>query len=126
MSEHTPTPWCAVKYESGWALIGPTSDDKIARVEKTNGHANAAFIVRAVNAHEELLAALKETLSELRWTSKNGQFPGMDGTIKIAKQAIAKAEGNNMDYFTCKRCGDDVRGPIPVSRLCDQCRTEAK
>lgn len=65
MNEHTPTPWGAVKYESGWALIGPTSDDKIARVEKTNGHANAAFIVRAVNAHEELLAALRSLTKQI-------------------------------------------------------------
>lgn len=27
-------------------------------------------------------------------------------------------------YYGCKRCGDEVPGPIPVSRLCEQCRTE--
>lgn len=31
-----------------------------------------------------------------------------------------------MDYFTCKRCNDDVRGPIPPNRLCEQCLEEAR
>lgn len=51
------------------------------------------YVQRALNNHEELVIRLKEVLSELRWTCKNGQFPGMDGTIADAEKAIAKAEG---------------------------------
>ena len=60
---------------------------------KIKSYANAAFIVRAVNAHEELVATCQALISELRWTSKNGQFPGMDKVIAEADKALAKAEG---------------------------------
>lgn len=94
MNTPTPRPW-KVWPMDGMNILqddgkGDASRHSIARALEVK---DAAFIVRAVNAHEELLAALKETLSELQWTSKNGQFPGMDGTIENAKQAIFRAEG---------------------------------
>ena len=66
--QHTPTPW---NYDSTWALImgpkgeeigaihaGSTKDG--ARVRTLEAKANAEFIVRAVNAHDDLVALLKE------------------------------------------------------------------
>ena len=61
MAEHTPTPW---RLDTRWSRLivqGPNNED-IASVFGTRsdeGKACAAFIVRAVNCHEELVAALE-------------------------------------------------------------------
>jgi len=68
---HTPTPWTV-------DMIAHATDE-MARSGRPNER--AAFIVRAVNAHEELLEALREI--KMRG--------GVDG--EIARKAIAKAEG---------------------------------
>jgi hypothetical protein len=65
MNEHTPTPWRAVIYgNSEWEVWGgdllvadvTTPEDPL---QPEVAEANAAFIVRAVNSHEALVAALK-------------------------------------------------------------------
>lgn len=83
-----------------------------------NAAANAAFAVRAVNAHEELLAALQDVLARVetqiryadegrtitRWTdkdgiAKSGEVANCDSLRKSvirARAAIAKAEGTPM------------------------------
>jgi hypothetical protein len=50
---HTPTPWTidALGY-----LRGPESENIL------ENHANAAYIVKCVNAHEDLLQSLKDLL----------------------------------------------------------------
>jgi hypothetical protein len=56
--------------------------------------ANAAFIIRACNAHEELLTALKLARTKLAmWPEGNNpeDFP----EIKAMDTAIANAEGRN-------------------------------
>jgi len=69
MAEHTPTPW-----ECDWGTIPPDGpgtycdvyidggETIIARVNDCikAGHANAAFIVNAVNNHEALVKALMD------------------------------------------------------------------
>ncbi len=79
---HTPTPWIvdgnAIRDEAKFCL---------ALVEKNNRSANAAYIVKCVNAHEELLAACKEALD---WMLP--EFRDADVTYKL-EIAIAKAEG---------------------------------
>ncbi len=95
-TQHTPTPWHTEQASDGHFMIHETEgksgvhEISLAHVKEER---NAAFIVRAVNAHEELLATCQALISELRWTSKNGQFPGMDKVIAEADKAIAKAEG---------------------------------
>jgi len=66
MSEHTPTPWeVATGHPSrGLFVLGPPDEHgyapQICEVDKTEDmEANAAFIVRAVNSHEALVAALE-------------------------------------------------------------------
>ena len=66
MSEHTPTPWeVATGHPSrGLFVLGPPDEHDWARqvceVDKAEDmDANAAFIVRAVNAHAALLSALE-------------------------------------------------------------------
>ena len=60
-AEHTPTPW----YVAGGKTIrygvkGAGGDGWIGKANWQNGEANAEFIVRAVNAHDDLVSMLKE------------------------------------------------------------------
>ena len=72
-TKHTPTPWKAEKgrtvmHVTGQHFVvcqisttgyrGDTPEDK--RMYAERAEANAAFIVRAVNAHDELVAALED------------------------------------------------------------------
>lgn len=56
MTDHTPTPWVKRQHQ----LFGEDPARPIAtcNVITRDGEANAAFIVRAVNAHEELVSLL--------------------------------------------------------------------
>lgn len=61
---HTPTPWriAARRTKDGgsWNILGPAGAAIIARVLPGPAEADAEFIVRAVNSHDELLEALKD------------------------------------------------------------------
>lgn len=70
-TKHTPTPWYASTQPEGHFDImdGPnlnTATVLCTRFEfserKDEMHANAAFIVRACNSHEQLVAALQEAI----------------------------------------------------------------
>lgn len=99
---YAPTPWeigeaygtpakIVLKQRNGAqvfiALIGNVnvSDDAI--------QANADFIVTACNAHEDLLEALKECISDLACYEVNPKYPGKNSTLITARAAIAKARG---------------------------------
>lgn len=61
-TQHTPTPWKVhaeinVFGPDGSSVLGKTSNSDPGVIDEVK--ANAAFIVRAVNAHEELLAMVK-------------------------------------------------------------------
>ncbi|HYD06525.1 MAG TPA: hypothetical protein VEC60_12410 [Reyranella sp.] len=89
MSEvkHTPTPWV----RSGNLLHVGTSTRAKNRIAATfryddNADANAAFIVKAVNAHDELVAALT------RIRDFDRDVTGGPEMVAIARAALAKAE----------------------------------
>ena len=101
MSAHTPGPWQVAGHGT---TVDHTHERSrrppVARCGLTHGlgpagdedRANAEFIVRACNSHDELLAALRELTRA--WDST--QFPvsdRMDAALKDADAAIAKAEG---------------------------------
>jgi hypothetical protein len=127
--QHTPTPWKARKeYSNRWRIeseregLIPLSVAQVVLTvsevgcgEESENDANAAFIVRAVNCHEELLEALKgmleyvnpskpkkaPTIAELEKLLAQPSSPVVltpDGKvinvecIDKARQAIAKAE----------------------------------
>lgn len=114
----TPTPWIAeessIRYEGQRdrlrrILIGTPRNEKGGRFiaceiqgPAQNMDADAAFIVRAVNAHEELLESLKDCYAQLADIIKDERcdhavnicWCGTDMAIQKAKQAITKAEGN--------------------------------
>jgi hypothetical protein len=77
-AQHTPTPWqvdsgdeLAIQSVEGGAqiatVLGPDDflcrDDDDDEVFEEECEANAAFIVRACNAHDDLVAALKSALA---------------------------------------------------------------
>lgn len=93
-SEHTPTPLMKVEIIDGSYVIF----DKFNRcIAKALTQEAAAFIVRAVNSHEEMLNALKFVADRL---TLGGQAQEENITIvvrgvmsKAIFDAIAKAEG---------------------------------
>jgi len=127
-SFHTPTPWEVSARNPHRILgpIGPKNDESLgpdyyadmAIVEPGQGGtsyspamaiANAAFIVRAVNAHDELVKALRDMLAMVErhgvWgNGPNGQPIASGGGPKettigniicdFARAALADLEGN--------------------------------
>jgi len=104
MTHHTPIPWRIrpqeldermrqIRYESGDGLasvIATTHNATICEEHGGDAVSNAAFIVRTVNCHEELLAALKEA-REFVSSVVQDRESAMLGRID---QAIYKAESN--------------------------------
>ncbi|MDP2952895.1 MAG: hypothetical protein Q8O76_06235 [Chloroflexota bacterium] len=97
-TEHTPTPWVVdakpIMGNSGPAIR--TVGRHIARMgwNDEEDKANAAFIVRAVNSHDGLLAAVKALLGH---SAHKCRFHGpavcdQCEAQKQARAAIAKAE----------------------------------
>ena len=87
----TPRPWGIGLTVNGSKRImaehWPVADIAIDRTSFQKEHeANAELIVRAVNAHDELVKACKGLL-KLAYKATND-----DSWIEIAEQAIAKAE----------------------------------
>lgn len=108
-AKHTPTPW----HDSGLSDTLPGGFIE-ARNGKNiclyyagpetavgdQGKANAAFIVRACNAHEELVAALRGARSDLTWVLSGdkpfGNEPeqrALHNIVDSINAALAKAEG---------------------------------
>ena len=72
MTDHTPTPWRSVDFivAAGVELIAVLTAGEANNgcVSPPIARANAVFIVRAVNAHDELVAALRGCLNALNTT----------------------------------------------------------
>lgn len=104
---HTPTPWRIYKepmnpnpriMAEASTLVAVISQGK-AFAKQTD--TNAAFVVRACNAHEDLLGALKAIRARLDGDFDNphlmkfGTLGNAEGDIgTIASDAIAKAEAS--------------------------------
>lgn len=97
-TKHTPTPWKVVKH-SNFNLFDSTDHHTFAielgggskvALLGDNQEANAAFIVKAVNAHEELLDTLYIVKCSLEAFD---QTDSMKRIINNIKQALARAEG---------------------------------
>lgn len=57
-----------------------------------NSHANAAFVVRAVNAHAALVESLDATLDALERATNGDEYGEYDGQIKQARAALSLAK----------------------------------
>lgn len=97
MSKPTPTPWMIdpanpemVMYSDGYICDcdAPSYRQTLLQVE---WEANAAFIVQAVNAHQDLVEALEQVLID--WDDGSGAFTLTQATINKAQAALKKAKG---------------------------------
>lgn len=104
---HTPTPWATwdlqgddeypLPQKGDLRLIGPNKICMGIIFGGFNSHSqelreldgNAAFIVRACNAHDELLEALKALVADCMASDFNEHWD----SFKNAELAISKAEG---------------------------------
>lgn len=87
-SKHTPTPWrisgtSSHRVTGKHGVLANCGNDSTHSAVEDQCAANAAFIVRACNAHEELLEALQKI------ATCESQAPG--DVVDIARAAIAKA-----------------------------------
>ncbi len=118
MNEHTPTPWEIRRGESpmgeffvlsstgrgpGRSRILATVDGNVATLDGLGAKANAEFIVRAVNCHDDLVQACRDLCSlvfevtapadELRRAGISEPSPGANiARVERARALIAKAE----------------------------------
>lgn len=116
MSGHTPTPWHIVPPDEPYADITIAGARDIARLWLDDApvhdfncqqSSNAEFIVRAVNAHDDLLAACEDALSTMRVAVEAGlqdfskqetaEIVENHSTVKALRNAIAKARGETTD-----------------------------
>lgn len=107
-TQHTPTPWIVdervgvtILAQKHINAIGLSWEPEVASchlgigLEWDEQEANAEFIVRAVNAHEDLVAACQRVLDVLQ----DGSIDYDDQTViedmhDTLKNALAKAKGN--------------------------------
>jgi len=99
-AKHTPGPWHIAAYGDSLRqtivrgskaianIVAPHShgDDKDRVPSQDEAQANAAFIVAACNAHDELVAALTRIWLDARYES-------VSAIEEIARAALAKARG---------------------------------
>ena len=93
--EHTATPWKVAEPSRDGMFIVNQDDDVVAESYPDNNQdfeANAAFICRAVNSHEELLEACRDALDILECNCAVTKCVGKC-TKAIVEAAIARAEG---------------------------------
>jgi hypothetical protein len=102
---HTPTPWkVSLALENNAPNYYAVTDGKWGSptIAKCYSEADAKHIVRAVNAHEELVNALYEALkiadyamdADLFGTKKSGVIrDGVTRRVTVIREALANAEG---------------------------------
>lgn len=87
---HTPTPWKTGKKYLG--IIEIYAEGKRGLVASARSEEDSSLIVRAVNAHDELLAAAKSALDWIIAGNDDGQ-PDLESPHENnLRSAIAKAE----------------------------------
>ena len=94
---HTPTPWITEPHGDTTALYSGRDRDhhglRLMNLDDgdMNFEANAAFIVRACNSHDELVAACKMLIHSI---PDDWPMPlGYSEVVHQAVNAISKAEG---------------------------------
>lgn len=87
VASHTPTPWRVSKTDPSCVLAGRrvVADTSFKQEVRDTEMANAQFICTAVNAHDNLVAAVRAYLS--------AQGDCDCDTCTLARAALAAAEG---------------------------------
>lgn len=97
MTKHTPTPWNIVTEKNYSSIENYEEDVQICKIPLFGeGKADAEFIVRAVNSHEALAAALRDLTSWFKYAKKHGYENARELNpvyLEQAQAALAKAKG---------------------------------
>lgn len=99
-TKHTPTPWSRnIQPASKYTVIFSGRNKHVAKVcidglSDEEIEANMSFIVRAVNSHEMLLAALEDMIARLTsaYTLLNCDDEFIEREVAIARAALVAAE----------------------------------
>lgn len=109
-SKHTPTPWYAITVEEPYQFVDEEVGGRVSydrHLHSKDGEvipgiacgktpkqadANAMFILRAVNAHEELVRACKSARQAMNMVTNDGDLTGLCDAIEAIVSAILKAE----------------------------------
>lgn len=67
---------------------------QVARCCGDNGEANAAFIVRAVNAHDALVSAIESGIASLEQLVNVGRIPANNAGLRDLRAALKLARGD--------------------------------
>ena len=93
---HTPTPWATFGWKDGSTCgiqgtqpMHRVTSDNVFLVDDDKDMANAAFIVKAVNCHDELVEALKLAMD---YVEEYGLVNVLCEDENKMRQALAKAE----------------------------------
>lgn len=132
MSEHTPGPWevggpypsvsviVCIDAGCGWPNPEPSAyeaicilDQRTEGVPSEQAVANAEFIVRACNAHEDLVAALKAakhlpTLSVFANEQSDSHYHGAKRAAEYAAKELVVLK--QIDAALAKATGDSRKG----------------
>lgn len=102
---HSPLPWRkAFSENQQWLVVNGLGDDgdviaRIPRFKDFIDQADAEFIVRACNAHDELIAALRAIKRRIHFIGmpqepfRDDDAPDWRKEIALLEAAIAKADG---------------------------------
>ena len=88
--KHTPTPWAVGA--NPFTVRGHSRKIEVcAMTNAVDGMANARFIVRACNSHEELVGALRSVGEELERTRRGTYTWALEKALQQARTALANA-----------------------------------
>lgn len=87
--QHTPTPWTWARQNPGALTEGENELFFINSVAFELSKANAEFIVRACNAHDELVAALEGTIDCLTAHELDCARDGLKNASSAARDALS-------------------------------------
>ena len=94
---HTPTPWHLGVKEAHHCVYAANGDlicDASPFGKDDTTKTDAAFIVRACNSHDALVAALDELLEHIEWRRRvEHETTGPNDCTHRARTAIQKARG---------------------------------
>jgi len=98
-TQHTPTPWAIDETMGGKTKLWGADGTPICTVSRTrkNGLGDAALIVRAVNSHAALVAALQRAAdaisSIVQQAGDAHNNDALDYALSEARAALAQARG---------------------------------
>lgn len=98
-AKHSPLPWKCTRECIIDNANAPVAECDALALSQRMDEANAAFIVRAVNAHDELIAALEriaafDDVMASNHLAQTGSYAQFDepASVEIARAALAKAK----------------------------------